>query len=75
MIVDGHAHVSASDYGNVRVLLEQLDQAGIERALCVPGGPSVACSTPTAIKWDAAFAQMADPSGRAVKDVHKDSYK
>lgn len=44
-------------------------------ALCVPGGPSVACSTPTAIKWDEAFAKMADPSGRAVKDVHKDSYK
>jgi asparagine synthase (glutamine-hydrolysing) len=44
-------------------------------AQCVPGGPSVACSTPTAIKWDAAFAGMADPSGRAVKDVHKDSYK
>ncbi|HEY9162645.1 MAG TPA: asparagine synthase B [Desulfomonilia bacterium] len=44
-------------------------------AKCVPGGPSVACSTPTAIKWDAAFARMADPSGRAVKDVHKDSYK
>lgn len=44
-------------------------------AQCVPGGPSVACSTPTAIKWDAAFAKMDDPSGRAVKDVHKDSYK
>ncbi len=44
-------------------------------AQCVPGGPSVACSTPTAIKWDKAFAKMADPSGRAVKDVHKDSYK
>jgi len=44
-------------------------------ARCVPEGPSVACSTPTAIKWDAAFANMIDPSGRAVKDVHKDSYK
>ena len=38
MIVDGHAHVSASDYGNVDVLLRQLDQAGIDRALVVPGG-------------------------------------
>lgn len=37
---------------------------------CVPDGPSIACSTPTAIKWDAAFAKMADPSGRAVRDVH-----
>jgi asparagine synthase (glutamine-hydrolysing) len=44
-------------------------------ARCVPEGPSVACSTPTAIKWDAQFANMIDPSGRAVKDVHKDSYK
>jgi hypothetical protein len=38
VIIDGHAHVSASDYGNVGVLLQQLDQAGIDRALCVPGG-------------------------------------
>jgi len=37
----------------------------------IPDGPSVACSTPTAIKWDKAFAQMADPSGRAVRDVHQ----
>lgn len=36
----------------------------------IPDGPSVACSTPTAILWDRAFAQMADPSGRAVRDVH-----
>jgi asparagine synthase (glutamine-hydrolysing) len=36
----------------------------------VPDGPSVACSTPTAIKWDAAWATMADPSGRRVRDVH-----
>jgi len=36
----------------------------------VPWGPSVACSTPTAIKWDQSFAQNADPSGRAVADVH-----
>ncbi len=43
-------------------------------ARCVPEGPSVACSTPTAIKWDKQFEQMQDPSGRAVKDVHKDGY-
>jgi asparagine synthase (glutamine-hydrolysing) len=45
---------------------------GDAAAACVPGGPSIACSTPTAIAWDAAFAANADPSGRAVKDVHKD---
>lgn len=43
---------------------------GDEPAKTVPGGPSVACSTPTAIAWDEAFAKMADPSGRSVK-VHK----
>lgn len=39
-------------------------------AQTVPGGPSIACSTPTAIAWDAAFAGSADPSGRAVAGVH-----
>jgi predicted TIM-barrel fold metal-dependent hydrolase len=38
VIVDGHAHVSATDYGNVATLLRQLDQAGIDRVLVVPGG-------------------------------------
>lgn len=42
--------------------------------LQVPGGPSIACSTPTAILWDEAFAKMADPSGRAVRGVHKKAY-
>ncbi|MDY6470061.1 MAG: asparagine synthase B, partial [Succinivibrio dextrinosolvens] len=32
----------------------------------VPYGKSVACSTETAIAWDAKFAQMNDPSGRTV---------
>ncbi len=44
-------------------------------AECVPGGPSVACSSSKAIEWDAAFKNMADPSGRSVVGVHKDSYK
>ncbi|MBP6445255.1 MAG: asparagine synthase B [Saprospiraceae bacterium] len=39
-------------------------------ALCVPSVPSVACSSPVALEWDAAFKNMNDPSGRAVKDVH-----
>jgi predicted TIM-barrel fold metal-dependent hydrolase len=38
VIVDGHAHVSASDYGNIEMLLHQLDQAAIDRVLVVPGG-------------------------------------
>ena len=43
-------------------------------AACVPGGKSVACSTETALEWDAAFKEMADPSGRAVRSVHNDAY-
>ncbi|TZF87162.1 asparagine synthase B [Cognatilysobacter lacus] len=39
-------------------------------ARTVPGGRSIACSTPAAIAWDAAFAAAADPSGRAVAGVH-----
>ncbi|MBU2179757.1 MAG: asparagine synthase B, partial [Gammaproteobacteria bacterium] len=41
---------------------------------CVPGGKSVACSTPEALAWDAKMAQMTDPSGRAVRDVHEKAY-
>ena len=40
----------------------------------VPGGPSIACSTATAIEWDAAFKANADQSGRAVAGVHDDAW-
>ncbi len=43
-------------------------------ALSVPSVPSVACSTAEALAWDEAFKNMNDPSGRAVKGVHADSY-
>ena len=43
-------------------------------ARTVPGGKSVACSTPEAIAWDASFANSADPSGRAVMGVHEQAY-
>jgi asparagine synthase (glutamine-hydrolysing) len=43
-------------------------------AACVPGGRSVACSTPEALAWDASFAAHADPSGRAVRGVHASAY-
>ncbi len=36
----------------------------------VPGGKSIACSSPAAIAWDASFASAADPSGRAIAGVH-----
>lgn len=38
----------------------------------VPSVPSVACSTPEALAWDSSFQNLNDPSGRAVKTVHKD---
>ena len=44
-------------------------------ASCVPSVPSVACSTAEALAWDDSFKNMIDPSGRAVKNVHLDSYK
>ncbi len=39
----------------------------------VPGGKSIACSSPAAIAWDASFANMADPSGCAVAGVHNEA--
>jgi len=42
---------------------------------CVPSVPSVACSTPEALAWDASFQNLNDPSGRAVKSVHNEGYK
>jgi asparagine synthase (glutamine-hydrolysing) len=41
-------------------------------ALSVPSVPSVACSTPDALAWDASFRNMNEPSGRAV-NVHTKS--
>lgn len=40
----------------------------------IPDGPSIACSTPTAIRWDSEWAKLADPSGRAVRGVHDKSH-
>ncbi|MCC7397624.1 MAG: asparagine synthase B [Planctomycetes bacterium] len=40
-------------------------------AQCVPGGPSVACSTATALDWDPSLRNIVDPSGRAVQSVHE----
>jgi asparagine synthase (glutamine-hydrolysing) len=52
-----------------RTLFEQAFP-GDACARTVPGGKSIACSSPAAIAWDAAFANAADPSGRAVAGVH-----
>ncbi len=39
-------------------------------ALTVPVGPSIACSTPTALRWSKEFQGRADPSGRSVLSIH-----
>jgi asparagine synthase (glutamine-hydrolysing) len=44
-------------------------------AKCVPGGPSIACSSAKAIEWDESFKNAADPSGRAIAAVHNQAYK
>ena len=43
-------------------------------AKSVPHEASVACSTAIALEWDAAWKNMNDPSGRAVKGVHEQAY-
>ena len=42
-------------------------------ASTVPSVPSVACSTAEALAWDASFAGVNEPSGRAVKSIHHQS--
>lgn len=36
---------------------------------------SIACSSETALKWDASFQGRADASGRSVKCVHNAAYQ
>ena len=43
-------------------------------AQTVPSVPSIACSSPTALAWDASFQNVNEPSGRAIATVHEDSY-
>ncbi|SQH76283.1 asparagine synthetase B [Shewanella benthica] len=43
-------------------------------AKTVPGGKSVACSTPEALAWDKSLRDVIDPSGRAVQSVHDSAY-
>ncbi|MBI4488254.1 MAG: amidohydrolase family protein [Deltaproteobacteria bacterium] len=38
MIIDAHAHVSREDYGNKEILLSQMKEAGVDKAILVPGG-------------------------------------
>jgi len=38
MIVDAHAHISNTEYGNINVLLNCMDESRIDKAILVPGG-------------------------------------
>ena len=40
---------------------------------CVAAEPSIACSSATALRWEASWADKADPSGRAIES-HRDAY-
>jgi asparagine synthase (glutamine-hydrolysing) len=64
-----HPPLSKEEYHYRSIFHEHFpsDQA----AACVPSVPSVACSTPEALAWDASFQKMNDPSGRAVAGVHE----
>ena len=44
-------------------------------ASTVPSVPSIACSSPVALEWDESFKNANEPSGRAIKSIHNDSYK
>ncbi len=43
-------------------------------AKSVPSIPSVACSSAEALAWDKSFQNMNEPSGRAIKGVHAQSF-
>lgn len=56
------------------LLYRRLFEQAFPQSACaatVPGGKSIACSSPAAIAWDPAFAAAADPSGRAVAGIHR----
>jgi asparagine synthase (glutamine-hydrolysing) len=67
-----HPPMTKEEY-HYRTLFEELFPSDAA-ALTVPSVPSVACSTPVALEWDAAFKKMIDPSGRAVTQVHIEGY-
>jgi len=68
-----HPPMSKEEY-HYRAIFSELFPSD-SAAACVPSVKSVACSTPEALAWDASFQNANDPSGRAVKAVHNDSYK
>ena len=37
-MIDAHAHLSNTSYGNIEIYLQQLQEAGVDQAVVVPGG-------------------------------------
>ena len=64
-------HQHDQELGRLMRALFERHFPGPACAATVPGGKSIACSSPAAIAWDAAFAKAADPSGRAIAGVHE----
>ncbi|MDR2472281.1 MAG: asparagine synthase B [Tannerella sp.] len=64
--------MNKEEYHYRSIFEEHFPSASAARS--VPSIPSVACSTAEALAWDASFKNMNDPSGRAVKGVHVESY-
>jgi asparagine synthase (glutamine-hydrolysing) len=67
-----HTPRNKEEYFYRSIFEEHFPSASAARS--VPSVPSVACSTAEALAWDKAFTNMNEPSGRAVKGVHTDSY-
>lgn len=65
--------MSKEEYWYRTMFEEHFPSASAART--VPSVPSVACSTATALEWDASFKNRVDPSGRAVKAVHEEAYE
>lgn len=63
-----HTPMSKEEYLYREIFSEHFPSQ--EAAACVPSVPSIACSTAEALAWDESFRNNADPSGRAVMDVH-----
>ena len=63
-----HTPMSKEEYMYREIFSEHFPSQ--EAASCVPSVPSIACSTAEALAWDEKFRNNADPSGRAVMDVH-----
>ena len=61
--------MSKEEYMYREIFSEHFPSA--EAAACVPSVPSIACSTAEALAWDESFRNNADPSGRAVGDIHE----